>query len=231
MENKNLQSSISIDIDVKELVRAISYTGNDKAFIRNIDFLKDIFLDQHLDHVLNEKSDGDLKMDILLGVLRKKIYEFRSNHTELSLKNKNSVDYTLCRCLSKSLDDIRTIYHEHKGQKKKILLESQISGICGHCKPDFEMFYSVLESEKGYIEGEPAEVWIAKVEELINEFYYVCPAEFSNLKFKVIKMDSFNLKLRCDRGESIISRNVITETLSNFFTSELDIDLKLSVVI
>jgi hypothetical protein len=106
-----------------------------------------------------------------------------------------------------------------------------VGGICGSCLGDFKSIYAELEKEKTYIEGLPSIIWIEKVEKLIEEFYFVCPAEFSNLRFEVISMNSFNLKIRCDKGESKLKRVEIMETLANYFKSELKLDLKLSVVI
>jgi hypothetical protein len=85
---------------------------------------------------------------------------------------------------------------------------------------DFDSLFEFYESEKGYINGIDSKVWIKKVDRLIGEFFFVCPPEYSAMKFTVISMDAFNLKIRCDRGDSKVNRKDITSTLSNFFKSE-----------
>jgi hypothetical protein len=218
---------LTIDIDNKESIQRI----DSNLYPDELALIKEETLERSVDECLTLKSNGNLIRDKLLGLIRKEIYSYRSSYFYLKLENQAVRDPLVCRCTGKVLSDVKALYHEHKGDQKKILLDSHIAGVCGSCLVDFKGIYSALEIEKTYIEGLPSSIWVEKVEKLIEEFYFVCPAEFSNLKFEVISMNSFNLKIRCDKGESSLKRVDIMDTLANYFKSELKLDLKLSVVI
>ncbi len=228
MENKNLLSNLHIDIDSNE--RIISFKHNFDGKLKEIfDSFNTLYSKFSLHDFLKLKSNGNFITDIALGLSRKKIYEFRQDQQNcIQTENQSPL---LCRCLNKTVSDIEQAYHEYKGDKKKLLLETHICGICSHCNVQFNDLYKELEARKSYVNGEPAQVWISKVEKLIEEFYYVCPPEFSNLKFEVLSMNSFNLKIRCIRGESDLKRMEIQKTLENYLLSEIKLDLKLSVVV
>ena len=48
------------------------------------------------------------------------------------------------------------------------------------------------EEEKSFVNGLDSKVWIDRIDKAVEEFYFVCPPEYSNLKFEVI-----NIKIRC----------------------------------
>ena len=223
--------SVVLDIDSGEIIRKLTFS-NKLKLDENIKLeIEKSCLNKSLDECLRLESKGILLKDKLLNFIRMEIYSYRSNYFHLKLENKDFLDPLLCRCMGKHLSDIKSLYHEHKGDQKKILMESHIGGVCGTCLGDFKDIYNKEEENKAYIEGLPAKVWVSKVEKLIEEFYFVCPAEYSSMKFDVISMNSFHLKIRCNKGDSKLKRLEILDTLSNYFQSELKLDLKLSVVI
>jgi hypothetical protein len=231
MEKLNLQSNIALDIDNKEYIVSIGtkeLIGPLKTQVQSL-FAK--YGSDSIENWLKIKSDGNLLTDLALLKIRTAIYSFRSDLFHLKLINKDVSDPLLCRCLSIRVSKIKELYHEHKGDRKKLLVDSQVSGICGECRGDFDLLFGSFEDEKGYINGIDSKVWIKKVDRLIGEFFYVCPPEYSAMKFTVISMDAFNLKIRCDRGDSKVNRKDITSTLSNFFKSEMKLEVKLSVVL
>lgn len=222
---------LELDIDSREIIRGIKPLDQILKNSQEFKAIKDECLNKSLDECLTLSSKSELSREKILGQIRKEIYSYRSNYFHLKLENDDFKDPLVCRCMGKTLSDIEALYHEFKGDRKKILITSHISGVCGTCLEDFDCIYREEESKKAYIEGLPATIWIEKVEKLIEDFYFVCPSEYSQMKFEVISMNTFHLKIRCDRGEVKIKRSEIVETLSNYFQSELKLDLKLSVVI
>ncbi len=231
MEKLNLQSSVSLDIDNKENIVKIGSNNLAEPLKSRVQNLFEKHGSDTIEKWLSIESDGQLLTDLALLKIRSAIYDFRSNYFHLKLLNKDVVDPLLCRCLEIRVSKVKELYHEHKGDRKKILVNSQVSGICGECQIDFNNLFSSFEIEKGYINGIDSKVWVKKVDRLIGEFYYVCPPEYSQMKFTVISMDAFNLKIRCDKGESSLNRKEITSTLANFFKSEMKLEVKLSVVL
>jgi hypothetical protein len=222
-----VEKMINLDIDNKEIIQRV----DSSLYPNELSSIKEECIGFSLDDCLALESNGSLVRDKLLCLIRMEIHSYRSSYYHLKLENDSVVDPLVCRCMGKLLSEVKSLYHEHKGDQKKILVNSHIAGVCGSCLGDFKSIYAELEKDKTYIEGLPSTVWIEKVEKLIEEFYFVCPGEYSNMKFEVISMNSFNLKIRCVKGDSTLKRVEIMETLANYFKSELKLDLKLSVVI
>jgi hypothetical protein len=240
MENKNLLSNIKIDIDGNELVHSITYNGNHTDLLKVIKPINDYFYKRSITEVfsathslvkdISQVNIDPLTIDLFLGKLRKDIQIFKGDMGS-ALKAKNvKPSELLCRCKGITYKELDQLYLDQKGDKKQVLLESEISGICGSCKTDFDSYYKKLEEEKSFIKGQDSKIWIDKIDKAVEEFYFVCPPEYSSLKFEVINITVHALKIKCVRGDSTLKRPQIQATLSNFLTSELKLEMPIKVI-
>lgn len=241
MENKNQQFSIKLDIDGNELIHSleiISETNTYKDISKELHLfiskskiekiynltLKDLSLIQ------SKLNLSNLFMEKILGKLRHSIASYKGDQGGiLALKNV-ALDELLCRCKGITYSDIGKLFKEFKGDRKGILIDSEVSGVCGTCRIDFDSYFNKLDEESGYINGIEAKKWEEKIYASLDDFYMICPPEYSDMKFNIISLNSHTLKIKCDRGESKLKRLDIQKTLSNYLLSELKIDVKLSVI-
>ena len=241
MENKNLLSKIKIDIDGNELVHSITYSGSHKELISIVKPLNDYFYKRRVNELFSTTyslvrdvsgQDCDsLLVDLMLGKIRKDIQVYKGDMgSVLRTKNVSSSDL-LCRCKGITYKELDEFYLAKKGDKKEILLDSEVSGICGTCKIDFDTHFKVLEEEKSFVNGLDSKVWIGRIDKAVEEFYFVCPPEYSNLKFEVININVHNLKIKCVRGDSTLKRPEIQATLSNFLKSELKLEMPIKIIV
>jgi hypothetical protein len=241
MENKNLLSKIKIDIDGNELVHSITYSGTHKEIISIIKPLNDYFYKRRVNELFSATQtlvrdlsghDSDpLLLDLVLGKIRKDIQIYKGEMgSVLRAKNVSSADL-LCRCKGITYKELEVTYLAQKGDRKQVLFESEVSGICGACKTDFEAYFKILEEEKSFVNGLDSKVWIDRIDKAVEEFYFVCPPEYSNLKFEVININVHNLKIKCVRGESTLKRPEIQATLSNFLKSELKLEMPIKIIV
>ncbi len=239
MENKNPQ--FSIDIDGNELVHSIAYKGTDLKVKEVTSKLNDHFYKRNVNEVLDTDQAKmfdlvgfkleSLSLDILLGSIREQIYDYKGVVSGL-LKAKNAKAYDLlCRCKGITYKDLDELYLKQKGDRKQVLLESEVSGVCGSCKLDFNSYFSKLEEEKSFINGENSTIWISRIDKSIDEFYFVCPPEYTNLKFEVISITVHALKIKCIRGDSTLKRPQIQATIENFLKSELKLEMPIKIIV
>ena len=241
MENKNLLSNIKIDIDGNELVHSITYNGTHKDLLTIIKPVNDYFYKRRIGEVFlaNQSLIRDitgtdidaLTIDLFLGKIRKDIQIYKGDMgSALKAKNVDPADL-LCRCKAITYKELDQVYLDQKGDRKQVLLESEVSGICASCKPDFDSYFKKLEEEKSFVNGLDSKVWIGRIDKAIEEFYFVCPPEYSNLKFEVININVHTLKIKCIRGESKLKRPEIQATLSNFLKSELKLEMPIKMIV
>ena len=137
----------------------------------------------------------------------------------------------ICRCKGLGRKQIVDKYYALQSDAKKVFLETNIAGVCGSCKADVNKILNELELSEDELFGKNKEYWQQKIDELINEYYLVCPPEFSSLQFSFISITPRNIKLKCTREGDGPARPKIQDSLNNFFKGQLDRDIPISVVI
>lgn len=244
MENKNLQfnlSDLKIDIDGNELVHSIRFSGEYKPFKNISKSLTEVFYKKSfkeiwslnqtkLKEVVDTQDVCSLELDLLLGKLRADIQDFKGDiGGVLKAQNKKSIDL-LCRCKGLTAKDIEDEYYKHKGVKKTILIETEVCGVCSTCKPEFDALILKLEEKKSFINGRDADYWKEVILNSIDEFYMVCPPDYSNLKFEIISLSVHGLKIRCHKEGSSLKRLEIQSTLENYLNSEVKLNIPMKVI-
>lgn len=239
MEKLNLQFNLDLDIDGNEIIHSIQFNSENKKVLDIITSLKPLVLKQkalsifNLSHIeLDFPKKDSFLVDIILGKIRKSIQLYRGEQGGiLSLKQTNKNEL-LCRCKALTYKDVDDLYVEHKGDRKKILIESEMSGICGSCKTDFSDYFRLLESKSTYIQGEESIIWVERINLKLNEFLAQAPEEFKKLDLSVLSLNVHMLKIKCIREEgSSLKRMEIQKILLNYLFEQLGVKFNLSVVI
>jgi len=241
MENKNLQFNINLDIDGNELIHSLVIESEDITLKKIAKDISQIYTRKKINNVLNighkefqalakEYSLDSLLIDKILGKIRVAIANYKGEQGGILFLKGISKDQLLCRCKAITFRDVDKYFKDFKGDKKGILIESELSGVCGSCKIDFDKYYSLLDERSGYINGIETKLWEEKIYSALDDFYMICPPEYSTMKFQIISLNSHSLKIKCERGESTLKRMEIQKTLTNYLLNELKIEVKLSII-
>lgn len=136
----------------------------------------------------------------------------------------------ICRCNALGKQDVYEAYTKH-GEAKKVFQSLNISGVCGACKGDVNKILEKFELEEESLFGQKKEQWELKVKELLEDYYLVCPPEFSQLKFEFISITPRALKLKCIRTGTKPTRGEIQDSLNNYLKGEFETEIPVSVII
>ena len=240
MENKS-QASIKFKVDSKEIIYDLeaSSLGELEDVYSSI---KDTLIDQKVTDVfqysrnsLSNKITSNLEnpflVDKLLSLFRVELKKYRGEISpELIVPDKLNQEL-VCRCKGLGYSQLKDAFIQHKGDFKKVYTETEVSGVCGSCFNEVDKFLESLESNEGVLFELPIEKWNEQVLELINEYYLVCPPDFSQLKFDLVSISSRGIKLKCTREGNTPGRLDIQDSLNNFFKGQLPQDLSVSVFI
>lgn len=167
-----------------------------------------------------------VKLDMALSLLRSSLLDYWG-----FLVATEEIQDLICRCKGLGRKQIVDKYYALQSDAKKVFLETNIAGVCGTCKTDVNKILNELELSEDELFGKNKEYWQQKIDELINEYYLVCPPEFSSLEFSFISITPRNIKLKCIRAGDGPARPVIQDSLNNFFKGQFDRDIPISVVI
>lgn len=240
MENKS-QASIKFKVDSKEIIYDLeaSSLGDLEHVYCSI---KDVLIDQKVTDVfqysrssLSNKITSNLEnpflVDKLLSLFRVELKKYRGEISPELIVSKKLKQELVCRCKALGYSQLKDAFIQHKGDFKKVYTETEISGVCGSCFSEVDKFLESLESNEGVLFDIPIEKWNEQVIELINEYYLVCPPDFSSLKFELVSISSRGIKLKCVRKGDRPGRMDIQDSLNNFFKGQLPQDLSISVFI
>lgn len=243
MESK-YQHSIKLLVDSKEIVYDIKETlpakfkelfNEIRPLLLNAPTLDIFRLSRHSIKLKNENYkkclENPLLLDSLLAQIRSQIKDYWG-YVQADIIHHNSIkSELLCRCHGIGETKLANTFIELKGDIKKVYMKTNAAGACGSCFNDVESFLNSLETQQGVLFSEPVEKWENLVNKLIDEYYFVCPPEFSNLKFKLISISSRGIKIKCTREGTTPGVKLIQESLNNFFKGELPKEIPISVFI
>lgn len=196
----------------------------DEAFLLSCSDLEQAILDDIECHKFFKENMISFEQG--LSLIRKALQEYWGYF--LGLKE---IDDLICRCNGIGKKQIVDTYYSLKSDAKQVFSETNIAGVCGTCKSDVNSILNELELSENELFGKNKEYWQNKIQELINEYYLVCPPEFSELSFAFISITPRNLKMKCTRVGQTPARPVIQESINNFFKGQLDRDIPISIVI
>lgn len=249
LENATVEVHIGHDhlylgIDSSEVVYQIKYETNDEILALAFELVALTIKEKKVDQIfLFSKEDinvkfadeqecitfinhSGVKLDMALSFVRKALFDYWG-----FLAVTDEIDDLICRCKGIGKKQIIEKYYSSGSDAKKVFIETNISGVCGSCKSDVNKILNALELSEEELFGQNKEFWQNKIDELINEYYLVCPPDFSELKFDFISITPRVIKLKCHRKSKVPSRPAIQDSLNNFFKGQFDREIPISIVI
>lgn len=235
-------NSLFLSIDTQENIYQCRYTADDKTLKSSFEILSHIANDKKVEQIysfsfsqlasyfeteneiLNFINANKLALEKVMAIFRK------ASVIYWGYLDYDQVNDLICRCNAIGKNAIELAYRE-TGDAKKVFQKLNLAGVCGSCKSDSNKILNELELQEKSLYGENKEVWAQKIDEIINEFFMLCPPEFSALKFEFISITPRVIKLKCLRDGDKPTRGEIQDSLNNFFKGQLDPEIPISIVI
>jgi bacterioferritin-associated ferredoxin len=173
----------------------------------------------------------DLLIERALALLRKTISLYWGDMPAHMTFSKTQRQELLCRCKGLTYSDLKEFYKQHKGDLALLYQTTEIAGVCGTCFDQVDAYLIELEDSKEEVYGLHKKEWEAKIRDLLDEFYLVCPPEFERHSFEFIAISSRQIKLRCHRPDNGLNRKIIQDAINNFFKGQLKEEIPISVII
>lgn len=243
MESK-YQHSIKLLVDSKEIVYDVKETlpvnlkelfNEIRPLLQDTPVLEIFRLSRHSIKLKNQNHkkciENPFLLDSLLAQIRSQIKDYWGYVPANVIYHNSIKSELLCRCHGIGQTKLANTFIELKGDIKRVYMKTNASGACGTCFNDVESFLNSLETQQGILFSEPLAKWESIVNKLIDEYYFVCPPEFSNLKFELISISSRGIKIKCTREGTTPGVKLIQESLNNFFKGELPTQIPISVFI
>lgn len=235
-------NSLYLSIDTQESIYQCRYQAEDIHLKSSLEILSQISNDKKVEsiynftisqlatyfesdkEVINFISKNKVSLEKALAMFRK------ASAIYWGYLAYDQVDDLVCRCNSIGKKAIDQAYKE-TGDAKKVFQKLNLAGVCGTCKSDANKILSEFELREKTLYGENKDIWAKKIDEIINEFFMLCPPEFSSLKFEFISITPRVIKLKCIREGDKPTRVEIQDSLNNFFKGQLDPEIPISIVI
>jgi hypothetical protein len=228
--------SLYIKFDSKETIYQLKFESADHQIANfislNFDFFSELSVAK-LSSIFNYNFLGDFSASTKNFVLRQFVLAVRDyiGYPGALTEQDSSIDKDiLCHCSKLSFNAFEKEFIKVRGNSKEAIFNTMAKSFCDSCDQNVDNFIKELDAKNIYFMGQDKQIWIDKLDKLIEEFYLFCPPEYNNIKFKVSSLKYNKIIIKCEKGESALNRKEIQATLNNYLTSELDEEIIFSVI-
>ncbi|MCT4641412.1 MAG: (2Fe-2S)-binding protein [Bacteriovoracaceae bacterium] len=224
--------SLYLKIDANECIYSFKYESKNPAICNFFEYNQNFFIDAKIDNTFFSKAFhkvNNVTDQIVLFHFKSCIDSFLGKPSGLSPYIEGQI---ICFCAKVTSASLIDHYKKSYGDLKKVYLATNASSFCGQCSCRVERILKDEVAKGEFFLGEDKGTWTKKIEDLISDFAMFSPAGYEQLNFSISSLKTNIVKLKCSRpSDSNLKRREIQKTLENFFRSETNRDIKVSVVI
>ena len=221
---------LSIAVDSSDVLYQISYAAKSPSYEQVGPSLAAIAQGKKSSQVLSlSRQDFSLEglaIERVLYSLKVLVKRYQGSDIYSEETTGVNVAELVCRCRFMDKRSLEAAFNETKGDFDKALLATNASMICSSCSQDVQAVYDGMHFEE--LEKKFARV-AKQVQEALEDFAFVSPAQYSLLSFEVAGVKKGVVKIKAVGDRQGLGRSQIKKVLENFLTKDALEDLEISI--